>query len=103
MQQLGVPYRMLMNKYYFDWFNENVMARGGAGARRLASGRSATETLIDGLVVNGSAQTVGLLSGVVRSLQSGYLYTTRSRWCSVSPCWSAGSCLSDEHESIRHE
>ena len=22
-------HRVLMNKYYFDWFNENVLARGG--------------------------------------------------------------------------
>jgi NADH-quinone oxidoreductase subunit L len=30
--------------------------------------------LIDGVVVNGSARTVGWLSGLLRHLQSGYLY-----------------------------
>ena len=30
--------------------------------------------LIDGLLVNGSAKVVGWLSGVMRQLQSGYLY-----------------------------
>jgi len=30
--------------------------------------------VIDGLVVNGSAATVGLVAGLVRKLQSGYLY-----------------------------
>jgi NADH-quinone oxidoreductase subunit L len=32
------------------------------------------QRLIDGGLVNGSARTVGLLSGVLRNLQSGYLY-----------------------------
>jgi NADH-quinone oxidoreductase subunit L len=31
-------------------------------------------TLIDGLLVNGSARLVGWFSGVVRQVQSGYLY-----------------------------
>jgi NADH-quinone oxidoreductase subunit L len=30
--------------------------------------------LIDGLVVNGSARTIGALSGVVKRIQTGYLY-----------------------------
>jgi len=30
--------------------------------------------LIDGLVVNGTAQTVRRFSGVIRNFQSGYLY-----------------------------
>lgn len=30
--------------------------------------------LIDGLIVNGSARTVGWFSGIARRLQSGYLY-----------------------------
>ena len=30
--------------------------------------------LIDGLIVNGSARTVGWLSGVVRKIQTGRLY-----------------------------
>lgn len=32
-------------------------------------------TLIDGLLVNGSARAVGWVSGVVRHVQSGFLYT----------------------------
>jgi NADH-quinone oxidoreductase subunit L len=31
--------------------------------------------LIDGLLVNGSAKLVGWVSGIVRQLQTGYLYT----------------------------
>jgi NADH-quinone oxidoreductase subunit L len=64
---------VLMNKYYFDWFNENVLARGG----RLLGGflwKVGDQMLIDGAVVNGSAKTVGFVAGVARGLQSGYLY-----------------------------
>ena len=66
-------YRVLVNKYYFDWFNENVVARA---ARGLASGLwlVGDQKLIDGIAVNGSARAVGALSLVARRLQSGYLY-----------------------------
>ena len=32
------------------------------------------DKLIDGLMVNGSAKLVGMFSGLVRRLQSGYIY-----------------------------
>lgn len=65
--------KVLANKYYFDEFNEKVIA---GGARSLGRGlwRFGDEMLIDGLVVNGSAKVVGWMSGVVRHVQSGYLY-----------------------------
>jgi NADH-quinone oxidoreductase subunit L len=72
-QQFSGLYRLLANKYYFDWINENVLARGG----RLLGGflwKIGDETLIDGAVVNGSARTVGLVASIARGLQSGYLY-----------------------------
>ncbi|MBM5812396.1 MAG: NADH-quinone oxidoreductase subunit L [Gammaproteobacteria bacterium] len=66
-------YRLLDNKYYFDWFNENVVA---AGARALGTGlwRRGDEQAIDGVLVNGSARAVGALAAVVRRVQTGYLY-----------------------------
>ena len=66
-------YRLLENKYYMDWFNENVLARG---ARMLGTGlwKGGDQTIIDGFFVNGSWKVVGLVSGVVRWFQSGYLY-----------------------------
>ncbi|HOB67188.1 NADH-quinone oxidoreductase subunit L [Ottowia sp.] len=66
-------YNLLENKYYLDWFNENVIARG---ARLLGTGlwKGGDRALIDGLVVNGSWKVVGWVSGVARRLQSGYLY-----------------------------
>jgi NADH-quinone oxidoreductase subunit L len=69
----GALHNVLMNKYYFDWFNENVIARA---TRALAFGlwKVGDETLIDGVAVNGSAKAVGMLAVVTRGLQSGYLY-----------------------------
>jgi NADH-quinone oxidoreductase subunit L len=69
----GPVYRLLDNKYYLDWINENVIARG---ARALGTGlwKGGDQALIDGAVVNGSWKVVGRISGVVRWLQSGYIY-----------------------------
>ncbi len=66
-------YTLLENKYYLDWFNENVLARG---ARALGTGlwKGGDEALIDGALVNGSWKVVGWVSSTVRRLQSGYLY-----------------------------
>jgi NADH-quinone oxidoreductase subunit L len=66
-------YTLLDNKYYMDWFNENVLARG---ARMLGMGlwKGGDETLIDGGLVNGSWKLVGLVSGLVRRAQTGYIY-----------------------------
>jgi NADH-quinone oxidoreductase subunit L len=36
--------------------------------------RFGDQRLIDGAIVNGSARFIGWLSGVIRHLQSGYLY-----------------------------
>ena len=66
-------FNLLENKYYLDWFNENVLARG---ARALGTGlwKGGDQALIDGAVVNGSWKLVGAVSGYVRQWQSGYLY-----------------------------
>jgi NADH-quinone oxidoreductase subunit L len=70
----GWLYRTLVQKYYFDWFNERVLA---ALARLIGVGlwRGGDEGLIDGAVVNGSAATIGWVGSVVRRVQSGYLYS----------------------------
>jgi NADH-quinone oxidoreductase subunit L len=66
-------YKLLENKYYMDWFNENVLARG---ARILGNGLWSVgdKKIIDGALVNGSWKLVGLFSVISRRLQSGYLY-----------------------------
>ena len=66
-------YTLFENKYYMDWINENILARG---ARALGTGlwRGADQSVIDGGIVNGSWKLVGAVSTVSRQLQSGYLY-----------------------------
>ncbi|MBY0239187.1 MAG: NADH-quinone oxidoreductase subunit L [Burkholderiaceae bacterium] len=64
---------LLDNKYYMDKFNEVVFA---GGARLLGNGlwNVGDRTLIDGLVVNGSAKVVGWFSSLTRLAQTGYIY-----------------------------
>ena len=64
---------VLENKYFLDWINENILARG---ARALGTGlwKVGDRGLIDGLLVNGSWKLVGWASAQVRKFQSGYLY-----------------------------
>ncbi|MBD3610687.1 MAG: NADH-quinone oxidoreductase subunit L [Gammaproteobacteria bacterium] len=72
-QRLSIIYRVLENKYGFDDFNEKVFA---GGSRKLGGffWRVGDEKIIDGIIVNGTAQSVGWLASVLRHLQSGYLY-----------------------------
>ncbi|MCJ7453215.1 MAG: NADH-quinone oxidoreductase subunit L [Steroidobacteraceae bacterium] len=71
-EKSGALYTLLVNKYYFDAFNEK-MAAGTLGLGRLLW-RGGDEALIDGVAVNGSARLVGWLAGAVRGVQTGYLY-----------------------------
>ena len=73
MKVLKPVHTLLDNKYYMDKFNELVFA---GGARKLGEGlwKFGDRMLIDGLLVNGSAKLVGLISGVVRFAQSGFIY-----------------------------
>ncbi len=71
---LGPLHRLLVQKYYFDWINENIIA---AGARLVGAGlwRGGDQAVIDGAMVNGTATTIGRIGGVLRLIQSGYLYS----------------------------
>ncbi|WP_439536514.1 NADH-quinone oxidoreductase subunit L [Methyloversatilis sp.] len=64
---------LLENKYYFDKFNEVVFA---GGARALGRGLWAAgdRTVIDGVLVNGSASAVGAFARMARGIQTGYIY-----------------------------
>jgi NADH-quinone oxidoreductase subunit L len=72
--RVGPLLRLLQNKYYFDWFNENVIARATRGLGSLLWGVG-DRKVIDGALVNGSANVVGFLAGIVRQVQTGFLYT----------------------------
>jgi NADH-quinone oxidoreductase subunit L len=66
-------YTLLENKYYLDWFNENVLSRL---ARVIGFGlwKGGDEAIIDGALVNGSWKGVAWVAGVARRTQTGYLY-----------------------------
>ena len=74
VRTFGWLYRVLTHKYYFDWFNEQVLA---VLTRLIGVGlwKGGDEALIDGAMVNGSAATVGWVGGLLRRVQSGYLYS----------------------------
>jgi NADH-quinone oxidoreductase subunit L len=64
---------LLENKYYMDWFNEHVLARGARGLG-LGLWKGGDQAVIDGAVVNGSWRLVAWVSSAVRQLQSGFIY-----------------------------
>jgi len=67
-------YNLLDRKYYFD----DLYIKGFAAWGRnigTALWKRGDQFLIDGVLVNGTANSVGKLAGVMRHLQSGYLYT----------------------------
>jgi NADH-quinone oxidoreductase subunit L len=69
----GKVVTVLMDKYGLDRFNDWFFA---GGARLLGNGlwKGGDEAVIDGVLVNGSANAVGWFSTVIRKLQSGYIY-----------------------------
>jgi NADH-quinone oxidoreductase subunit L len=66
-------YTLLDNKYYFDKINEVVFA-GGARLLGKAFWRGGDVAVIDGVIVDGSARLVSMISAVTRTLQTGYVY-----------------------------
>jgi NADH-quinone oxidoreductase subunit L len=73
-QRFSWLYRLLVQKYYFDWFNEHVI---GPLTRGIGIGlwKGGDELLIDGAMVNGTAEGVSRFGSVLRLVQTGYLYS----------------------------
>jgi NADH-quinone oxidoreductase subunit L len=71
-ERSGLLYKILVDKYYFDRFNDWFFAGGarGIGAKFWQIG---DVKLIDGLI-NGTANTINRFSGFARQLQTGLLY-----------------------------
>lgn len=71
--RLSFFYKLLVRKFYFD---EAYLAVFAGGSRGLGTAlwRVGDVALIDGALVNGSARLVDWLSGLLRRLQSGFLY-----------------------------
>ncbi len=72
-KRLSGVHTLLINKYYFDDFNQAFFANGSVklGTRLWQHG---DVQLIDGTLVNGSASLVGKISAQLRRVQSGFLY-----------------------------
>ncbi|MBT8066086.1 MAG: NADH-quinone oxidoreductase subunit L [Gammaproteobacteria bacterium] len=67
-------YDLLERKYYFD----DLYIKGfAAGGRWIGSflWKKGDQLVIDGMMVNGTARSVGRLAGIMRQIQTGYLYT----------------------------
>lgn len=66
-------YRILINKYGFDWFNEHVFINGSKLLGELFY-RAGDRAIIDSAVVNGSGKLVRWTAAYARNIQDGYLY-----------------------------
>jgi NADH-quinone oxidoreductase subunit L len=72
-QQFQAIYKILENKYGFDSFNERIFA-GGSRFIGNKLWQIGDVQLIDGAIVNGTAQLIGSISAKIRNLQSGLIY-----------------------------
>ncbi|MPZ43734.1 MAG: NADH-quinone oxidoreductase subunit L [Betaproteobacteria bacterium] len=72
--RFSLLYRVLEKKYGFDEFNDWFFAGGTRGLGR-GLWRFGDAGLIDGVMVNGSARLMGWFAGLLRYLQTGYIYT----------------------------
>lgn len=71
--KLNWIYRLFLNKYGFDSFNDIVFVRG-AKALGQCFYKIGDRLIIDGFFVNGTAHTVRWFAKEGRGIQSGYLY-----------------------------
>lgn len=72
-EKMSGLYTLLENKYYFD----DLYIKGfAAGGRQLGQflWQKGDELVIDGIIVNGTAKSIGRFAGVLRRIQTGYLY-----------------------------
>jgi NADH-quinone oxidoreductase subunit L len=74
IKSLAAPVYILLDKKY--WVDEAYQFVFAGGSRMLGKflWLAGDRGIIDGLAVNGSAFSVGWLAGIVRHLQTGYLY-----------------------------
>jgi NADH-quinone oxidoreductase subunit L len=72
-QKASFLYRLLDRKYWVDELYFKIFADGSRG---LGKGlwKGGDVTVIDGVIINGSARLVNWVAGVVRHVQTGMLY-----------------------------
>lgn len=73
-QTFAPIYRLLNNKYYLDTIYFAVFAKGARAIGQMFW-KVGDVALIDNVVVNGAAKTVGAIASVVRRMQTGFIYT----------------------------
>lgn len=67
-----LAYKILLNKYGFDWFNEHILMSGTKCLGKIFY-KTGDQLLIDGFVVNGTGNTFQWAASKLRLLQTGYL------------------------------
>ncbi|WP_115712138.1 NADH-quinone oxidoreductase subunit L [Legionella sainthelensi] len=72
-RRFSLIYKILVNKYGFDGFNNLFIVKGSKGIGRIFY-NVGDQKLIDGMVVNGSSRLIRWFSAKGRTIQSGYLY-----------------------------
>jgi len=72
-QRFSAINTLFENKYYFDKFNDFVIA-GGARLLGTVFWRGGDVGVIDGIIISGATKTVGLISNITRLFQTGYVY-----------------------------
>ena len=72
--KLSGIYYLLERKYFFDDLYIKGFAAGGRAIGKFLW-QKGDVLIIDDVLVNGTARTVGRLAGVMRQIQTGYLYT----------------------------
>ena len=65
---------VLERKYGFDWFNENVLAKASRGLG-WTFWKGGDGIIIDKIAIDGSANAIGWIAGIIRRVQSGFLYS----------------------------
>ena len=64
---------LLDKKYFFDEIYQAVFAGGSRGIGKFFWDKG-DRRLIDEIIINGSANNVGRFAGLVRNIQTGYLF-----------------------------
>ena len=72
-QRFAGLHAFMVNKYGVDDFNEVVFGQGSRGIGGFLS-KEGDQKLIDGIMINGSARTIGNIAGFIRHAQTGLLY-----------------------------
>jgi NADH-quinone oxidoreductase subunit L len=73
-QKASGLYNLLVNKYFMDDLYIKGFAAWGRSVGDFLWKRG-DQLVIDGVLVNGTANAIGKLAGVMRQIQTGYLYT----------------------------